>query len=71
MARSVIVATHMLTHRQIMRTIMVGSTIGADRMVVVEPIAMIPIEMMGNAMVRMPPTRPIPPVVWRVPCYPR
>ena len=71
MTRSVIVATHMLTHRQIMRTMMVGSTIGADRMVVVEPIAMIPIEMMGNAMVRMPPTWPVAPVVWRVPCYPR
>ena len=46
---------------------------GAERawIVVVVPIAVIPVEEWVNAMEWMPPTWPIAPVVWRMPCHPR
>lgn len=46
-------------------------TIGAYRMVVVVPIDMIPVQVMGYAVVWMPPRRPVVPVEGRMPTYPR
>jgi hypothetical protein len=48
-----------------------GCTIGADWMVVVVPIAMIPINKWIYAMIWTPPRRPIAPIVRRMPTYPR
>jgi hypothetical protein len=46
-------------------------TIGADRMMVVMPITVIPIQEWINAMVWMPPMWIVSPIVWRMPTYPR
>jgi hypothetical protein len=54
-----------------MWVMVMGCAIGADGMVVVVPIAMIPINEWIYAMIWMPPSWPITPIVRRMPTYPR
>jgi hypothetical protein len=49
---------------------MMPCTIGANWIMVVIPIAVIPIQMMRYAVIWVPPTWPIIPVIRRVPAYP-
>lgn len=70
MASSIICSSDGFIHSVIMPVSMMSGTIGADRMVVMMPIAMVPIYVGCHAVVRVPPSRPIVPIVWRVPTYP-
>ena len=58
-------------HRRIMWVMMMPSAIGANRIIMMMPITMLPIQMMRYAVIRMPPYRPIIPIERRMPCYPR
>lgn len=66
-----IIAAHTIVHRTIVWMMVVYRTIGADRMMVVMPITVIPIQEWIHAVVWMPPMWIIAPIVWRVPTYPR
>ena len=59
-----IIAAHTIVHRTIVWMMVVYRTIGADRMMVVMPITVIPIQEWINAMVWMPPMWIIAPIVW-------
>jgi hypothetical protein len=71
MTRSIVIASYMLMHCAIVWMVMVTSTIRADRIMIMVPIAMIPIYKWIYAIVWSPPMRIISPVVWRMPTYPR
>ena len=51
--------------------VVMSSAVGANRMMIMMPIAMIPIQERIYAIVWTPPTWPIPPVVRGMPAYPR
>ena len=70
MAHCIIIAANWLIHRMVVMTIMMSRAERAVWIMVVMPIAVIPIQMRCNAIVRTPPTWPIAPVVRRVPCHP-
>ena len=65
-----VVAAYTIVHVTIVWMMVMHRTIGADRMVVVVPIAVIPIQERIYAIVWTPPTWPIAPIIWRVPAYP-
>ena len=65
-----IIATYTITHRSIMRMVVMTCTIRANWVMIVVPIAVIPIEERIYAIEWMPPTWPITPVVRRMPAYP-
>lgn len=66
-----VVAAYTIIHIMIMCMMMMPHTERAVRIVVVVPIAVIPIQERIYAIVWTPPTWPIPPVVRGVPAYPR
>ena len=70
MASSKIIASYMLMHWAIVWMMMVPCTIRTDRIMIMVPIAMIPIDEWIYAIVWSPPMRIISPVVWRMPAYP-
>jgi len=70
MAMRIVIAANTVVHSAIMRVMTMSSTIGADRMVVMICIAVIPIQVMRYAVIWMPPTWPIIPVIRRMPTYP-
>lgn len=66
-----VIAAYTIVHVTIVWMMVMHRTIGADRMVVVVPIAVIPIQEWINAVEWMPPMWVVAPIVWRVPAYPR
>lgn len=68
---SKIIATNTLTHWCVMRMVVMTWTIRADWIMVVIPIAMIPINKRIYTIIWTPPTWPIAPIIWRMPAYPR
>ena len=70
MTMSIIVAANTIVHSTIMRMMTMSRTIGADWMMVVVCIAVIPIQMICYAVIWMPPAWPIIPIIWRMPCHP-
>lgn len=60
----------MLIHGAIVVVRVVSRAVGADGMPMVMPIAVVPIYIRCNAVVGVPPTGPVVPVVRRVPAYP-
>ena len=67
---SIIIASYRLMHMVVMSVDMVRCAIGADRAMVVVPVAVIPIDKRINAIVWTPVVWVIAPVVWRMPAYP-
>ena len=67
----IIIAAYTIIHIMIMCMMMMTHTERAVRIVVVVPIAVIPIQERIHAIVWTPPTWPIAPIIWRVPAYPR
>lgn len=70
MTGSIIRTTHPCVHRLIVRVGVIARAIGADGVMVVVPIAPVPIQIRRNAIVRMPPMRPIIPIPRRIPAHP-
>lgn len=67
----IVSTTHTITHWSVMWVIVMTCAIGAYWMVVVMPIDMLPIQVVCNAVIWMPPYWPIVPIEWGMPCYPR
>lgn len=70
MAMCIIIAAHAIVHVMIVRMVMMSHTERAVRIVIVVPIAVVPIEEWIDAVVWTPPTRPISPIIRRMPADP-
>ena len=70
MSGSIVSTAHVVMHRTEMVVGMMSGTVRADRMMMMVPIAVVPIYIRCHAVVRMPPSRPIVPIVRRVPACP-
>ena len=66
----IIIAAHAIVHVMIVRMVMMSHTERAVRIVIVVPIAVVPIEERIDAVVWTPPTRPISPIIRRMPADP-
>lgn len=64
MTCSVVCPPNRFIHSVIMVVRMISGAIGADGVVVMMPIAMVPIYIRCHTVVREPPARPIVPIVW-------
>lgn len=71
MTLRIVIATHTVVHVTVVWVMVMHRSIRTDRMVIMVPIAVIPIQEWINAMERMPPMWIISPIVWRMPTYPR
>ena len=71
MTMRIIIAAYTIIHIMIMCMMMMPHAERAVRIVVVVPIAVIPIQERIYAIVWTPPTWPIAPIIWRVPTNPR
>ena len=71
MTNSEIVSLYRMVHMVVAVVRMMNGTIRAYRVMIVVPVAMIPIEMRSNAVIWSPPSWPIIPIVRRMPSYPR
>lgn len=70
MAMCIIITAHAIVHVMIVRMVMMSHTERAVRIVIVVPIAVVPIEEWIDAVVWTPPTRPISPIIRRMPADP-
>lgn len=70
MANSIIVSLHPMMHVVEVTVWMMHCMIGADWVMIVVPVATIPIQVWINIVVRSPPYRPIVPIIRRMPAYP-
>ncbi len=70
MSFRIIRSAHCTMHRAVVVVATIACAVRAYRVIVVMPIAVVPIYMWCYAIVRVPPSRPISPVVWRVPTCP-
>lgn len=66
----IIIAAHAIVHVMIVRMVMMSHTERAVWIVIVVPIAVVPIEEWIDAVVWTPPTRPISPIIRRMPADP-
>lgn len=71
MTLRIVITTHTVVHVTVVWVMVMHRSIRTDRMVIMVPIAVIPIQEWINAMERMPPMWIISPIVWRMPTYPR
>lgn len=71
MTCSIIRTSHAVTHWSIMWMVVMACTESTYWVVVVIPINMLPIKMVRNAVIWMPPYWPIIPIERRMPCDPR
>ena len=71
MTLRIVIATHTVVHVMVVWVMVMHRSIRTDRMVIMVPIAVIPIQEWINAMEWMPPMWIVSPIVWRMPTYPR
>lgn len=70
MTGGIIRTAHTGVHRLIVRVGVIARAIGADGVMIVVPIAPVPIDIRRNAIVGVPPMRPIIPIPRRIPAHP-
>jgi hypothetical protein len=70
MANSIIVSLHPMMHVVEVTVWMMHCMIGADWVMIVVPMATIPIQVWIDVVIWSPPCWPIVPIVWRMPAYP-